>query len=136
MLVLTLSLQRWIHIIKIILLIVEMIKMIKTLIFCTLSVVLFGCASDKLNANTANLIYMSNDRAPSDCKFVGKINVLHETVTTGINPHLGKNLSQGHVLAAKKMGANYIEMNEDQTAEAYSCPNSELIKIDKHNWNN
>jgi hypothetical protein len=110
--------------------------MIKKLIFCTLSVVLFGCTSDKLNTNTANLIYMSNDSAPSDCKFVGKINVLHETFTSGINSHLGKNLSQGHIVAAKKLGANYVEMNADKTAKAYFCPNSELIKMNKHNWNN
>lgn len=109
--------------------------MMKKLIFCTLSVVLFGCTSDKLNTNTTNLIYMSTDSAPSDCKFVGKINALHETFTSGINTHLGKNLSTGHVLAAKKLGANYIEMNADQTAEAYSCSNSELIKLNKHNWN-
>ena len=107
----------------------------KKIITCSLLVILYSCSSTKTATPSADIIYMSTDKAPLDCKFVGNINDLHETFTSGINSHLGKNMAQGHIRAAKDLGANYIKMNEDQTGEAYTCPNSELSKINQYNWN-
>lgn len=106
------------------------------LIICILSTVLFGCASNKVNSTPAQIIYMSTDNAPIDCIYLGKIHGGHVTYANG-NPSLTKNVSELHISQAKKLGANYIEMNPSlDGGKAYSCPNSELIKMDKHNWNN
>lgn len=108
----------------------------KKLIACTLLATLIGCASDKINSNASDVIYMSSDRAPTDCKFVGKIYGEHVTSANG-NTHLNKNVSELHITQAKKLGANYIEMNPSlDGGKAYSCPNSEPIKMNKRNWNN
>lgn len=106
------------------------------LIICTLSTILFACASNKINSSSTQVIDMSTDKAPADCKFVGRIYGGHITSANG-NTHLIKNVSELHISQAKKLGANYIEMNPSlDGGKAYSCPNSELEKINQHNWNN
>ena len=107
----------------------------KNMTFCALLIILLGCSSNKINPLQNDLVYMSTDKAPADCKFVGKITNLHETYTSD-NFKLGKNLAQAHIQAAKKLGANYVTMNADKTGDAYYCPNAELIKMNKYDWNN
>jgi hypothetical protein len=37
---------------------------------------------------------------------------------------------------ARILGANYIEIDSDETGDAYKCPESMLKTMNKHNWNN
>lgn len=99
-------------------------------IYVATSVILLGCASNKTNLNNNNEeVIISKNRVPSSCTFVAEMKGLNETYTTGINSHLGKNLSQGLISEAKNLGANYVEVDGDQTADAYLCSESEILNI-------
>jgi hypothetical protein len=103
---------------------------IKNLVVYTLSIILIGCSStNKTKVGTENLIYMSSDKAPANCRYLGVVYGPHQTFTKG-NFKSGKNISQAHINQAKKMGANYIEMNRLETeGKGFICPPSELLKM-------
>ena len=106
--------------------------MMKKSISCVVLLGLFGCTSNNINPVTTHYIYMSTDKAPTDCKYKGMIYGGHITSTNG-NFKLSKNVSGLHITQAKKLGANYIEMNPSiDGGKAYSCPDSELTKMDSY----
>ena len=106
----------------------------KKILFYTSLVVIAGCTSNNINPTT-NYIYMATDKAPVDCKFVGKIYGGHVSFANG-NFKLSKNIAELHITQAKKLGANYIEMNSSlEGGNAYSCPNAELMKMDVYEYN-
>lgn len=96
---------------------------------------LIGCSSNKIKPDN-NVIYMSTDRAPANCKFIAEMTHLHSTYTLVPNPSLGKNTAMAQVDEARILGANYIEIDSDETGDAYKCPESVLKTMNKHNWNN
>ena len=101
----------------------------KQILICCLSMILFACTSNKINPDTTHYIYMSTDKAPSDCKYVG---IIHGGHLSNINNNIKliKNISELHINQAKKLGANYIEMNPSIVGgKAYTCPDAELSKM-------
>ena len=104
-------------------------KNIGKYILCGLVLAIYGCTSNKINPDV-HYVYMSTDRAPINCKFVGIILGLHETFTSGANEKLGKNLAELHINQAKILGANYVEMNHTlDGGKGYICPESDLDKM-------
>lgn len=107
--------------------------MMKKSISCALLLALFGCTSNNINPTTTHYIYMATDKAPADCKFVGMIYGGHVNFVNG-NLKLSKDIAGLHITQAKKLGANYIEMNPSiNGGKAYACPDSELTKMDSYN---
>lgn len=103
----------------------------KRIISCIILTILAGCASDKTPGKNDDLVYMSTTKAPTACKYLGEIYGSHQTFTSGINTHLGKNISQLHINRAKVLGANYVEMNPSLNGgKAYLCPQTELLKME------
>lgn len=109
---------------------------LKKIISIGMVLTLLSCSSNKVNSNNANIIYMSTDRAPKECKFITEMKHLHDTFSIGVNPDLSKNTAMALVDEAKQLGANYIELDSDRTGDAYLCPTAVLKKMNKHNWNN
>ena len=79
-----------------------------------------------VNTINAQVVYMSTDKAPADCKFRGNIYGGHVIW----NSKGGRNISELHIHQAKELGANYVEMNPDDVGgRAYSCPLSEISNL-------
>lgn len=109
---------------------------LKKIIILSIALALLSCSSNKVNSDNGNIIYMSTDRAPKECKFIAEMKHLHDTFSIGVNPDLSKNTAMALVDEAKQLGANYIELDPDRTGDAYLCPAAVLKKMNKHNWNN
>ncbi len=102
---------------------------VRQVIICCLSIVLFACTSNVVNPDNTHYVYMSTDEAPADCKYVGMIYGGHVDYVNG-NLKLTKNISGSHITQAKKLGANYIEMNPSIIdGKGYSCPDAEFSKM-------
>lgn len=99
-----------------------------------LLVTLVGCSTSNkpeyIMADDDPLIYMSEAKAPANCKLIGYTKGPYQTFTTG-NFKLGKNLHQAHINKAQALGGNYLEKDHNNgTGKVYSCPNSELLKME------
>lgn len=99
-----------------------------------LFVTLVGCSTSNkpeyVMADDDPLIYMSDAKAPANCKLIGYTRGPYKVYATG-NTGLYKDQHYMHVTKAQALGGNYLEKDHNKgTGKVYSCPNSELLKME------
>lgn len=109
----------------------------KRLLLSGTVLILAACSSNKepeyIKANSEPLVYMSTAKPPLNCKLLGYTSGPYHTYGVGNNSQ-GRNLHQSHINQAIRLGGNYLQKDHQRDkGYVYSCPESEILKMEKTN---